>query len=74
MRTAHTAHETLPPELEAIGQAGHDRLQTVAGQDLSAEGAAQQRVAAAVASAAGRPAQARGRQRGRAGCRSRGAG
>jgi hypothetical protein len=71
MSTAHTAHETLPPELEAIVQARPAPGGCWPGSIR--RGAAQQRVAAA-ASAAGRQAQARGRQRGRAGCRSRGAG
>jgi DNA-binding NarL/FixJ family response regulator len=51
MTTAHTGDGALAPELEAIATAAHDRLHAKAGQDLSAEQQAQQRVAV-VASAA----------------------
>jgi DNA-directed RNA polymerase specialized sigma24 family protein len=50
-----TVHAALSPELEAIATASHDRLHAQAGQDLSAEEAAQRRVgeAASAAIAAG---------------------
>jgi len=52
MTTEQTAVErALPPELEAIAQAACDRLQAQAGQDLSGEQEAQQRVAASASAA-----------------------
>jgi hypothetical protein len=47
MTTAHALDDALSPELEAIAAAAHDRLQAHAGQDLSAQEAAQRRVAEA---------------------------
>ena len=37
MTTGHTGDGALPPELEAIATAAHDRLHAQAGQDLPAE-------------------------------------
>ena len=51
MTTAHTGDGVLPPELEAIAAAAHDRLHAQAGQDLSAEQDAQRRVAEAAGAA-----------------------
>jgi len=51
MTTAHTGDEPLSPEPEAIAAAAHDRLQAQVGQDLSAQEAAQRRVAEAASAA-----------------------
>src|ERR1035438_2296479 len=51
MTTAHALADALSPELEAIAAAAHDRLQAQAGQDLSAQQAAQRRVAEAASGA-----------------------
>jgi hypothetical protein len=51
MTTAHALDDALSPELEAIAAAAHDRLQAHAGQDLSAQEAAQRRVAEAASAA-----------------------
>jgi hypothetical protein len=51
MTTAHALDDALSPELEAIATAAHDRLQAQAGQDLSAQEAAQRRVAEAARAA-----------------------
>src|SRR5450631_2952411 len=46
-----TVHAALSPELEAIAAAAHDRLHAQAGQDLSAEEAAQRGVGEAASAA-----------------------
>src|ERR1035438_575984 len=51
MTTAHALDDALSPELEAIAAAAHDRLQAQSGQDLSAQEAAQRRVAEAASAA-----------------------
>ena len=51
MTTAHAGNGALPPELEAIATAAHDRLHAQAGQDLPAEQDAQRRVAGAASAA-----------------------
>jgi DNA-binding NarL/FixJ family response regulator len=51
MTTGHTGDGALPPELEAIAAAAHDRLHAQAGQDLPAEQDAHRRVAEAASAA-----------------------
>jgi DNA-binding NarL/FixJ family response regulator len=51
MTTAHTGDGALPPELEAIASAAHDRLQAQTGEDLSAVQGAQRRVAESASAA-----------------------
>jgi hypothetical protein len=51
MTTAHAGDGALPPELEAIAAAAHDRLHAQAGEDLSAAQEAQRRVGEAARAA-----------------------
>jgi len=51
MRTDHAANGTLPPELEAIAAAAHDRLKAQASEDPSGIDQAARRVAEAAGAA-----------------------